>query len=250
MGLVSKLKAVGGAVKQKAATALGAIKKAPVSQKIGGVIGKIPAPIRAGARFGGKIISPLAKIGTAVTVVGGAVKVVKTIGGKMQKKPAKISSTSTMQRTSQGRKLNSVPLIGIGAAAAAGGAAIAMASKNPSGSAGSKSFIEKAGDWVKEHPKTTAAIVAGAGLAAAGVATYIKRRKKKKSSKRKKRKSTKRRSRSRRTRRTTRRTRKRRYGTERQYKRKGGLDVKYTKNGQPYVIQSNGRARFIKRSKR
>lgn len=246
MGLVSRVKAIGGAVKQKAATALGAIKKAPVSQKIGGVIGKIPAPIRTGAKLGGRIISPLAKIGTAVTVIGGTVKAVKAISGKIHKKPAQIS-TSTMARTGGKTAL----IAGAATAAAAGGAALAAANRAAPGTGNSQSFIEKAGDWVREHPKTTAAIVAGAGLAAAGVTAYVKHRKKKKSSSRKKkRKSTKRRSRSRRTRRTTRRTRKRHYGTERQYKRKGGLDVKYTKNGQPYVIQSNGRARFIKRSKR
>jgi len=40
--------------------------------------------------------------------------------------------------------------------------------------------------------------------------------------------------------------RKKRIGTAKQYARKGGKSVKYTKNGQPYIILSNGRARFIK----
>ncbi len=39
---------------------------------------------------------------------------------------------------------------------------------------------------------------------------------------------------------------KKRYGTAKQYKRKGGKSVKYTKNGQPYIILANGRARFVK----
>lgn len=38
-------------------------------------------------------------------------------------------------------------------------------------------------------------------------------------------------------------------GTERQYQRKGGGDVQYTKNGQPYVYDKKGRPKFIKRSK-
>jgi hypothetical protein len=39
-------------------------------------------------------------------------------------------------------------------------------------------------------------------------------------------------------------------GSERQYKRKGGGRVKYTKKGQPYVLDKSGKARFIKKSKR
>jgi len=62
----------------------------------------------------------------------------------------------------------------------------------------------------------------------------------------KRRKSTKKRSK--RTRKTTtrRKSRKKRYGTAKQYARKGGKSVKYTKNGQPYIILSDGRARFVK----
>lgn len=36
-------------------------------------------------------------------------------------------------------------------------------------------------------------------------------------------------------------------GSAKQYSRKGGGEVKYTKNGQPYVLDSNGRPKFIKR---
>ena len=46
------------------------------------------------------------------------------------------------------------------------------------------------------------------------------------------------------------RSRKKRYGTAKQYARKGGKSVKYTKNGQPYIILSNGRARFVKGRRR
>jgi hypothetical protein len=71
---------------------------------------------------------------------------------------------------------------------------------------------------------------------------------KRKAAKRSTRRTTKRRK----TKRSTGRRTKRRtgYGTERAYKRKGGKSVKYTKNGQPYIITSSGKARFIKRSKR
>lgn len=42
------------------------------------------------------------------------------------------------------------------------------------------------------------------------------------------------------------RSKKKRYGTAKQYRKKGGKSVKYTKNGQPYIILSSGKARFIK----
>jgi hypothetical protein len=43
---------------------------------------------------------------------------------------------------------------------------------------------------------------------------------------------------------------KKKYGTAKQYKRKGGKSVKYTKNGQPYIILASGKARFIKGKRR
>lgn len=48
----------------------------------------------------------------------------------------------------------------------------------------------------------------------------------------------------------SRRTRKPRYGTAKQYARKGGKSVKYTKKGQPYIILADGRARFVKGKRR
>ena len=48
---------------------------------------------------------------------------------------------------------------------------------------------------------------------------------------------------------TSKKSSKKKYGTEAQYNRKGGKDVKYTKNGQPYILDSKGKARFIKKSK-
>jgi len=44
----------------------------------------------------------------------------------------------------------------------------------------------------------------------------------------------------------SRRRSKRHYGTAKQYARKGGKSVHYAKNGTPYIILANGRARFIK----
>ena len=38
-----------------------------------------------------------------------------------------------------------------------------------------------------------------------------------------------------------------RYGSGKQYSRKGGKTVHYTKNGQPYIIMASGKAKFIKR---
>jgi len=37
-----------------------------------------------------------------------------------------------------------------------------------------------------------------------------------------------------------------RYGTAKQYARPGGKKVYYAKNGTPYIIQANGKARFVK----
>lgn len=46
------------------------------------------------------------------------------------------------------------------------------------------------------------------------------------------------------------RRRKKHYGTAKQYARKGGKKVHYAKNGTPYIILANGRARFVKGKKR
>ncbi len=73
-----------------------------------------------------------------------------------------------------------------------------------------------------------------------------KRKAAKRSTRRVTRRSTRRSTKKRTGRRTKRRTG---FGTERAYKRKGGKSVKYTKNGQPYIITSSGKARFIKKSR-
>jgi len=66
--------------------------------------------------------------------------------------------------------------------------------------------------------------------------SYSRKRKSKKSPRRSKKRASK----------SKRKGKKKRYGTAKQYKRKGGRSVKYTKNGQPYIILANGRARFVK----
>jgi hypothetical protein len=38
-----------------------------------------------------------------------------------------------------------------------------------------------------------------------------------------------------------------RYGSGKQYKKKGGKEVYYTKTGQPYILMASGKAKFIKR---
>jgi len=134
--------------------------------------------------------------------------------------------------------------------AASAGVAMPLVATAPK----TNTLLDKGVAFAKKHPILTAGAAAVAvGAAAYGVSRYRKSKAKKKTAKRKtSRKKTTSRSSSRR--RTTSRAarsrrRKRGYGTEAQYKRKGGLDVKYTKNGQPYVIKSDGRARFIKRSR-
>lgn len=115
-------------------------------------------------------------------------------------------------------------------------------------------LVSKLRDKISKNPLTSVAVAATGGALVGAAATYIatrKKKKKKKSSGKKKKKKSKSPKRS--TRRSTRRKTARRrkgYGSEASYKRKGGKSVKYTKTGQPYIILSNGRARFVKRSKR
>lgn len=125
--------------------------------------------------------------------------------------------------------------------------------------------IETSRSYISERPLGATAVAGAAGLVLGGVVgSKIAKRKKRKS---KSRSSRKRDSRSRSKKRKTRRkTRSRdhkflsKQKHEQRYKRKrkrpykiyksrrGG--VKYTKNGQPYIILSNGKARFIKGKRR
>jgi len=96
---------------------------------------------------------------------------------------------------------------------------------------------------IKNNPRTAALAAGGIGIVGLGTALAVSRSKRKKSSKRKstRKKSSSRRSRRRsRTRRTPRTAGK---GRDRSSKR-----IRYTKKGQPYIIQRNGRAKFIKKS--
>lgn len=95
---------------------------------------------------------------------------------------------------------------------------------------------------IKSNPAKSALVAGGVGLVGVGTAVAVSRRKRKKSSKRKRSRKT---SSSRRSRRARRRKTPRTAGKgkDRSTKR-----IRYTKNGQPYIILRNGRARFIKAS--
>ena len=230
MGLLSKLKVASGALKARAGSAIGALRASKVGAAAGRVIsspaGRVTSKLGTSAL---RIASPIAKISTAVTAATFAVKGVKAISRKVKEsRAAKVTA---------------------GASAIAGGAALAANLKNQPGQ--KTGLVNRAISYAKANPIKTA--IGAAAVAAVGYGIYkavTRKKKKKKSTTRRKSRKTRRSSR-RSTRRTSRsRTRRRRYGSESQYKRKGGLDVKYTKNGQPYVIQANGRARFVKRSRR
>lgn len=95
----------------------------------------------------------------------------------------------------------------------------------------------------KANPVAASVVGGGLALGAAGVAVAVTRKKRKKSSKRKtsrKKSSSRRGRRKHRTRRTPRTAGK---GRDRSTKR-----IRYTKNGQPYVLTRSGKAKFIKRS--
>lgn len=93
---------------------------------------------------------------------------------------------------------------------------------------------------------------ANGGIIKASSSTYSPRRSSGKRRTRTRRASgrSRRQSRSRTSRRTSKRRSKKRYGTAKQYARPGGRSVKYTKNGQPYIILASGKARFIKGRRR
>jgi len=229
MGLLSKLKNATGALKARAGSAIGALRASKVGAAAGRVVSS-PAG-RVASKFGGaalKVASPIAKISTVVGAATFAVKGVKaTINKARESRAAKAAA---------------------GATAIAGGAALAANLKNQPGT--KTGLVNRAISYAKANPIKTALGVAAVAAAGYGIYKAVTRKKKKRSTSRRKSRKTRRSSR-RSTRRISRsRTRRRRYGTEGQYKRKGGLDVKYTKNGQPYVIQANGRARFVKRSRR
>lgn len=124
---------------------------------------------------------------------------------------------------------------------------------------GIDSLISDAIGLAKEHPVATAlggaGVVVGAGLGTAAIVGATKRRKTKR---RKVRNSRKRGRRIKHTKRGWKQDRKRKSKQpwEVSYRRrkrkhskrmKSKRGIKYTKNGQPYKIMSNGRARFIKR---
>lgn len=228
MGLLSKIKSVGGIIKNKAATAISAIRKAPAvnAVKAGSTANKLTAlsSLKGAGPLGVTIgaASYLRSKGATIPQIG--TKVAKkslNMWGITKPKSGIVKPSAPAKTSSTASKVAKV------AAAAAVVGAVAY---------GVEQLAEKAG--VRD----------GAGF----IGSRPKKAKKRKSKKKSRSSNTYRRRRTRKTSRRSRRTRRRRssYGTERQYKRKGGLNVKYTKKGQPYVIQRNGRARFIKRSRR
>jgi len=112
---------------------------------------------------------------------------------------------------------------------------------------------------IAANPVATAAGVAGAGVAlGVGAAAIVGAVNKRKSKRRKTRNSRKRNSKRKRSKRSWSQDRKRhskqpwevayRRRKRKGNRRKGGIH--YTRNGQPYKILSNGRARFIKKKRR
>jgi len=101
--------------------------------------------------------------------------------------------------------------------------------------------VSSIGNLIRANPITSAVTVGsiaalGTAGAVVGIRSAVKKRKSRKSHKKKK-YATKRRRRGRRTPRTAGK------GRDRSTKR-----IRYTKNGQPYVITRSGKAKFIKRS--
>lgn len=104
-------------------------------------------------------------------------------------------------------------------------------------------------EFISEKPITAAAI--GAGVVGAGVAVAIAassgKKSKRNSSKKGRSRDRKFISKQKHEQRYKRKTKGKRYKTKKHSKRKG---VHYTKKGQPYIILSSGKAKFIKKTKR
>jgi len=92
-----------------------------------------------------------------------------------------------------------------------------------------------------------AGFIGAAGVPAQAQPIQSSKKKKRRSKKRTTIKKKKKTSHSRKRSSTKRRKKKSSFGTAKQYKRKGGKAVHYTKTGQPYIILKSGKARFIKR---
>lgn len=110
-----------------------------------------------------------------------------------------------------------------------------------------KDALSQVAGIVQDNPIVSAVVAGGAGVAAgagvvAGVSAIRKRRKKKYVKKRKSRKRT------RRTRRGRSQRRRRSPYTAGKGKDRSTKRIRYTKNGQPYVLLRSGKSRFIKKS--
>lgn len=159
--------------------------------------------------------NPFATAAVATGVIGGT----KAAIGAIPKAKALISGGSPgMIKTPSAGMISSSPVqaaVGGSPQSPAGGIITASAKSSPSSSSPRKSSKRKRAAKDRRTPR------------------------KRKSSKRTK---------GRRRSRTS--SRKKRYGSAKQYARPGGKNVKYTKNGQPYIILASGKARFIKGRRR
>lgn len=99
-------------------------------------------------------------------------------------------------------------------------------------------------DFIRGNPiVSTAAVGIGTTGILATASTLVKR--KKKTTRKRKKKSTRKRKKATRKRKSCRPKKKRKYGLRKSVRSK---KIRKTKNGQPYIILANGRARFIKKS--
>ena len=122
----------------------------------------------------------------------------------------------------------------------------------------------EASEFIRKHPVTSAVTVGGGVLAATQVIRIVKKRKKASATKKRKKKTTKRTSRKGKRSKLSWQLDRARISKEKHevaYQRRKKLKSKrttkkrvgvtyYTKNGQPYKILANGRARFIKGKRR
>lgn len=210
----------------------------------GNIIQGKPSEVKEVAK---KQIVGVAVTGAAIGTVLGVSALKKVPLAKQQNAmtPAKVST----QNSSTAKVSSTTSTVkGVSSAPTSGGSGILKkateTTKKIAGTLGSGSIADKV-----ETAKTTlgsitptAAITPTSALGSSTPkrATSTRKHAKKKATKRRKKakKSSKRRS------------RKKRYGSAKQYARKGGKSVKYTKNGQPYIILRSGKARFIKGRRR
>ena len=234
MGLLSSISKIGGGLLTKAQGVVGA-----VSGKVAGVAAKIdqviPHPANGGLENVVRVIS--------APFSGG--KVNANVSNPTLKKALELVSNNPLKTALVGAGAVSAARVAIPAA----GKAVSKFKSVPTPPKPS-GIIKPSGGGGILQPSTTppSALTTPGGMitpTTAGVSSRATGTRKKRTASRKK-KTSRRKSRTRKTRRTS----KRRYGTQAQYNRPGGKKVYKTKNGQPYILLNNGKALFIKRSRR